>query len=161
MNAPQIDEDLGFLQRMWVVERVGWTLLSAVLIAAALGAFGSGLFSTVEAAPPGNGFSVNYARFERMQSPVTLEVTPGRSGGGETLVWISSSYLDKVSVNAIMPEPERMVLGGNRIEFHFATSGPSPAAIRFSMEADEAGPATGEIGVDESGAVPIRQFFYP
>lgn len=161
MHAPQFDEDLDFLRKMWIAERVGWIFLSAVLVAAALGAFGSGLLSQVEVAPPGGAYRVSYGRFERMQSPVTLRVMPGRSNGGVTEVWISSSYLDRVSVKEIVPEPERTVLGAGRILFRFASSGESVAAIRFSLEADNAGAATGELGVDDAHAVTIRQFFYP
>ena len=161
MSAPQFDEDIGFLRRMWVAERIGWVALSAVLVAAALGLFGSGLLSRVEASPPGGAYKVTYGRFERMQSPMTLRVMPGRSDGGVTRVWISSSYLDGMTIQGILPEPQEMVLDGDRVLFRFPRNGPTAAAIKFSLEGDSPGPVTGELGVDDAGAVPIRQFFYP
>lgn len=159
MQAPRFDEDLGFVRKMWLAERIGWTLLTTILLAALLGAFGTGLFSTVETVGPNGAYSVSYNRFERVQSPVTLRVRPAHTGR-RTVVWISASYLHRVTVNSILPEPESMTLDADRVLFSFATASPG-GAIRFELEGGSAGPVAGELGVDDAAAVPIRQFFYP
>lgn len=162
MGALQIDEDPGYLRKMWLVERAAWLLLIAVLLAAALGAFGTGLFSKVEVGPPDGSYTLSYGRFERMQSPAELRVVPARPRGRHTLVWINASYLDQVSIAGILPRPESVILGSDRILFRFSTGGgPSVAAIRFNLEGERAGRAFGELGVDDREAVQIRQFYYP
>lgn len=164
MRPPQFDEDLGFIRRMWIVERVGWTMLSLFLAAALLGAFGTGLFSEVKAGPPDGAYTATYGRFERMQAPVTVRVSlkPKAASAREVVVWISSEYLSAMTVNGVTPRPERVLLGAGRVLFVFPQdNGPHGAEVRFNVEADSPGTVAGELGVGEAAAVPIRQFFYP
>lgn len=160
MQAPHFDQDLDFLRKMWLAERIGWVLLTMILLAALLGAFGTGLFSAVETVAPNGAYTVSYDRFARIRSPVTLRVRPAHAGR-RVVVWISAAYLDRVSVNSILPEPESTTLGADRVLFSFAATAAPGVAIRFELEGGSAGPAAGELGVDEAAAVPIRQFFYP
>lgn len=163
MPAP-VNEDIGFQRKMWVVERFGWTLLALVVVSAVMGAFGDGVLSEVRAGPADRSFEASYLRFARKQAPLTLRLevrSAGRPGGSMT-VWISSDYLERFTLNAISPEPDQAIAEANGTEYRFATGGdPDTVVVRFSLEPERAGDASGAIGVSEEASVPIRQFIFP
>lgn len=158
------NEDVRFHQKFWVVERIGWMLLLLVLAAALLGAFGDGLLSRVRVGPADRSFDASFVRFARKQAPVTLrlEVRPAARIDGSLTVWISSDYLERFTVNAVIPKPERVVIHDGGTEYRFAVGSSLDAAVvRFSLEADSAGHVSGAIGTSRESSVPIRQFFFP
>lgn len=158
------DEHIRFHQRFWVVERIGWMLLSLVLVAALLGAFGDGLLSRVRVSTPDRSLDASFVRVARKQAPVTLrlEVRPAARIDGSLTVWISADYLERFTVNAVTPEPERVVIHDRGTEYRFAAGSSLDAAVvRFSLEAESAGLASGAIGISKESSVPIRQFIFP
>lgn len=158
----EVAEDLEFQRKAWIFERIGWAAFGAVVAGAALGLFGRGPLTNVVAAAPG-GFSVDYPRFARMQSPITLEVTlpPDPATDGSVRVWMSADYLRDVTIAAITPQPDGAELDDGRIAFIFSRGGGGQARVSFSVEGQVPGTAFGEIGVDDGPPVAVRQFFYP
>lgn len=163
MDGPEGAEDGGFQRAMWVVERVGWGILAAVLAAAAAGLFGPGLLGPVEEAAADGAWRVEYPRFARAQSPFTLRVRvePAAAAGERLRVWFSEGYFDRFSVAGVVPEPESVEVGGGRVTYAFARSGGGGAGVRLVLESAAGGRARGEIGVGDGPPVSVRQFFYP
>src|SRR5687768_10655702 len=73
-SKPEIDigEDLTQQRKVWMIERVSWTLGAIVILGALLGFAGHGTYSNREAAAPESGLVVSYQRFERYHAQTLL-----------------------------------------------------------------------------------------
>jgi hypothetical protein len=73
----QIDEDPDAQRRHWIAERVGWTVITLVILAALLGLFGSGWLSEASVGTPEGALRLEYSRFGRFLAPTTLRLHLG------------------------------------------------------------------------------------
>ena len=80
----EVHEDMRLVRRSWVVQRIGWGVMAALLLAALLGLFGTGPLSRATATAPGGAVTLDYDRFGRYLGPATLliRVGPGAAPGG-------------------------------------------------------------------------------
>jgi hypothetical protein len=148
------------VRRGWVLERVGWIAMAAILAAAAAGLFGHGWLGETEAVA-GDELTVEYSRFCRAHSPVEL-VVDWLPRGQEPALWISRSYLDEFGIAEIRPAPSAVTLDPDRIYYAFRSSTPGARVrVTFMLKAEHGGPYLGRIGVDDGRDVEIRQFVFP
>ena len=61
----EIEQDLGFEERAWRVQRVSWFIMFLVIALALIGLFGTGPLSSARTGSSGDEFSANYERFAR------------------------------------------------------------------------------------------------
>jgi hypothetical protein len=106
--------------------------------------------------------TVAYPRFLRAESPVQLDVTaaPELAADGRLAIWLDSAYLARFELVTVAPEPERTELGSNRTTFFFATTATAPVTVKFRLEAQKAGSASGAVGAGAARLM-LRQFVYP
>ncbi|HEX6997287.1 MAG TPA: hypothetical protein VF322_04025 [Gammaproteobacteria bacterium] len=163
MRRLEVNENLALQRRTWAFERAGWALLATLLVAAALGFFGDGWLANRRAVSPDGRLAVEYQRFTRVRSPQPLRVRLADVGaaGGELRLVFDGAYLERVKVNAVTPEPERVELGAGRVTYVFAVDGSSgPAAVTFEVEGERAGSAHGSIALGKAAAR-FEQLFFP
>jgi hypothetical protein len=157
----EIEQDLAAQERMWRVERLGWTLFALLILAALLGIFGSGLLSaaTVEQGV----LRVNYNRFERFETPTAFEIhVVAEAGAAAVAVWLPHDYLQHVEVTNISPEPQEVRTGANRLTYIFALQDAADAGrITFYLTPLRVGPLAAQVGVDAAPPVQFTQFVYP
>jgi hypothetical protein len=135
-----------------------------VIVAALLGLFGSGPLSKATSQSGGAALTVDYHRFDRFQSPSTIEVLLGAEAiqGDEAQIWIESSYLDRVQIEDILPEPDSVEAGSDRYVFTFAITGDSASAnVTFHIRSEEPGFHSAEIGIVDGSSIRLRQLIYP
>lgn len=101
----EVNEDLRFQRRVWVVQRVGWVAMALVALAALVGLFGGtgSLRGEAKASSEDAIVSVDYERFLRFMKPTTLEIQVGPEAGKEGMVsiWLDREYLDGLQVQQI------------------------------------------------------------
>jgi len=99
-----VKEHMRFQRRMWVVERIGWSVLAAIALLGLTGLFGNGWLSRGNAA--GNGLSVEYERFERATrlSGFAFHFPPG---GAERTLHLNRAFQRNYEISRIQPEPTR------------------------------------------------------
>ena len=114
----EIDEDARQERREWGVQRITWVLLYVLLAATALGLFGNGPLSKTVAGAADGSLSLEYERFMRHRSPDTLRVTATPSGGRLDVAF-DRAYLQRISIEQIEPQPERVVAGADATHFIF------------------------------------------
>lgn len=73
-SSIEITEDLSFQRRAWIMQRVAWTIMLLLTIAALLGAFGRGTLSSARVTSPGSVMSAEYERFARLYSRNTWKL---------------------------------------------------------------------------------------
>jgi hypothetical protein len=166
-----IGEDLAFQRRDWRVERISWVAMSIALVAALLGAFGSGPLSKTTAGDMTLGVEIEYQRFWRVEKEMPLRVRirgAAASAGalaaaarGEAAVWLDNQYLRDLVLERVEPQPIRTEVSAGHRVFVFATRGSEPVEVVFRLRAERFGFHTGRIGPSGDEGVLVRQFVYP
>lgn len=158
-----IAQDLQFQQRSWAVQRAGWAMMGLLIAAALLGLLGPGPLSKKTVGNKGDLLSLEYQRFGRFQSPEQLKIYLGPEAvrDGQAQVWLNRGYLKNVQVERIVPEPQQVEAGPDRLTYVFKMS-PSnqPTEITFYLQPDHIGPKSGQIGLVDA-RLSFSQFTYP
>lgn len=164
VGSLEIDQDLDFQRRSWIVQRVGWGVIGVALIAAMLGVFGSGPLSYTSVRDPQGPLILRYSRLTRYQAPTTLELQIGHGAArAETVrVWFTTAYLRAVQLQHVTPQPERVEGGGERTTFVFRLSSPGQSAVVFfHFQPEQVGSLAGQVGVESNPPLSFSQFVYP
>lgn len=158
----EIDQDLDFQRKEWVVERWSWILMLLIVFAGLLGLFGQGpLSSTTVGDDP---LKVHYGRFERLSAPtqMNIQVSPTAASNGEVRLRVDQSVMTLYNIQRIIPEPASTELSSGYITYVFKTGlGDQPFQIVFDLEPSKLGMPKGAIGLENGPSVNISQFIYP
>ena len=155
----EIDEDLRHERREWRVQRIAWVLLYLLLGAIALGLFGHGPLSKAVIGPD-DAPVLEYERFMRHRSPDTLHVTALPSNG-KAIVAFDRQYLQRITIEQVEPQPERVVAGADDTRFIFNAASAQAVDIQFDIRPDRVGSAEGWIAVNGGERRHFSQFVYP
>jgi hypothetical protein len=159
----EVEQDLAFQRREWVVERVGWTAMLVLAVAGLLGLFGTGPLAAAEARGA-DGLLLDYGRFERFNAPAELifEV-PAQSiaEDGTFTLALARDYLDDVEVEQVTPEPEEVRADGEWLTFTFGSAAPEAVTVVFHLQHDRIGPTELHVRLGDNQPLAIGQFIYP
>jgi len=164
VGSLEIDTDEEFQRREWRVERVGWGLMLALVVAGILGLFGEGWLAQTSTEVVGNRLRVDYERIARHGSPATLRVAlaPGAISTGVALVWVDREYLEGVDVHGIAPQPDASWIARDRVVFAVRIDNPADSAyVTFSITPDNFWSRPVRVGLDGGPSVAFRQFVLP
>lgn len=153
----EIEEHLPMHERGWKVQAVGMYLILALVLTAAAGLYGDGLVSKKRVSE--NFATVEYQRFYRFQARMELKIElkiPG--GANEAIVRFPGKYLESFQVDSVLPEPEKNVITGEQVEYHF--NGTGNAAITFYLIPQRIGAVDGSIEVDKI-RFDVNHFIFP
>lgn len=154
----EIEEDIGFQQREWKVQRASWLFFFLVTLAAVLGLFGRGLLS--EAAVGDDRLSMRYQRFERVQRPTTIRLRISSKAGKTAGVVIERHYVDAARIERITPEPAKAEASTHGITYYFPIMD-DPVIVTFHLELERFGLVPGGIGLSDGPLLSFKQFVYP
>ena len=159
----QIAEDVTFQQRMWKVERVGWCVIAAVVVAALCGAFGGSWLGRTTVSGSDGRLALEYDRLWRVRSPTSLKVDVRSPSDGERArIWIARDYIGSMSITEITPQPVRVEGDAERVVFEFATTDEASAiGIVFRVEPQRAWRLQGALGLDGGYELHFSQFIFP
>ena len=159
-----INQDLPHESLEWKIERVGWVMMSGILLAALLGLLGKGCLSHAILGKPNTIFWVEYDRFERYQAPtmLRLHLGPGAAQGDKARIWVSREYVENIELHHIDPEPDRVEAKADRFLYTFNVPDASAAtAVTFYLEGNKYGRLVLDVGLEAGPQVNASQFFYP
>jgi hypothetical protein len=160
----EISQNLNFQRRSWAIQRLGWVMLALLILAACLGLFGSGPLSQAMTGRQEDPLSVQYHRFWRLKSPMSLRLHfgPQATRSGQARVWLSRSYLEAMSVQHVTPQPQQVEAGPDRLTYVFTLSPPErPTTVTFNIEPETPGSVSGQAGLENGLTVSFRHFIYP
>jgi hypothetical protein len=164
VGAIEVNQDLSHLQRSWKAQRVGWTFMLILVLAAFLGLFGKGPLASARVGDAGDPLRLEYDRLARHASLTRLRIflAPGAVEGGKARVWIGREYLQGVEIEQITPEPEGVASDGRGLIYVFPIAGSAqPTVILFVIQPDEYGYRSGEIGLPGRPRLRFAQFVFP
>lgn len=160
----QINEDMEFQRRSWIVQRVGWLVFALVILLAALGLFGDGPLSDAQAGQEEGVLWLEYQRFERFQHEFRIKAHANEdtTTHGEIMIQLDRHYLENIEVNNISPAPDSEIKDADWITYVFKTNGgSSPFTAYFYVTPQKAGPLSGRFRLQNGDPVGFSQFIYP
>ncbi len=160
----QIEEDIAFQKRQWVVQRFGRYGMYLFVLAAALGFFGEGILSQKKIQ---HGIlEVDYERFSRFQKNSIFKIKIAAQNSVESphrTIWINNDFLKDIKIENIDPQPSHVQADSLGHNYIFETSKAGEAlSVFFHFRYQRPGSYTALIRTDEkSGEVFLRQLVYP
>ena len=151
----QLEEDIKWTERSWIIQRIGWVLLLLFVLLAALGVFGTGVLSNVH--KQSGEYSVDYERFGRFQMPQEIKIM-APSKKGKVVITIPQSFLKNYEIPSSIPQPTQQRFDSTHLILEYPSNG--PALIMFEIEAEKTGNHTAEILINDQ-AFTFSQFIYP
>ena len=165
-SKPELElaEDETFVRRQHAVQRVGWFLMAALVVAALAGAFGRGPLSNDSATARDQSLSLEYDRFGRSQAETELKFHISEKAlDTDTLrLWLDRQYMARFQVVDINPEPERTDLSFDRMTLVYRVpKRDGPLSVKVVLEPTERGSFEGACGIEGKDSVAFKQFVYP
>jgi hypothetical protein len=164
VSGIDVNEDMDFQRREWLVQRVAWLIMAFLLLAAALGLFGRGPLSRATAGQEGGPLWVTYERLDRYQAPTELEIIagPNTAQGEELRLTLNQEFLDRIEIDGIEPEPDSVEAAGKEQVYVFKVADPSlPTVVHISYQFTRPGSALIELGLEEGSLLNFNQFVFP
>lgn len=160
----ELDDDMEFQHRQWFWQRLGWIVITLLLLAAVLGFFGSGLLDRTEAGERGSKFWLEYNRFGRLKaetSELQIHLGAGASTGGKARVRFSRDYMEGIEVMGMTPQPESIEAAPDYYTYVFNVPDGQQATIVINLEPERAGRLKGQVGLEGGPSVDFSQIIYP
>jgi hypothetical protein len=159
----QLDQSEAFHRREWAVQRVGWVMWAALIVAALSGLLGSGPLSRRVVVSANGAVQLAYQRFVHHHHPTVLEVylRPKKSAGDELALVFSQEFLDRVRIHQIQPDALRRELHSDGAIFVFKRGGAETAKIVLHVEYERFGAAPGGLELVGHEGVDFTSFVYP
>ncbi|HVE78771.1 MAG TPA: hypothetical protein VNA89_07910 [Gemmatimonadaceae bacterium] len=158
------EQDDRTLRREWRVQRVGWVVMALLVAAALAGAFGRGPLAEAKVRSPSGLLEVDYQRLTRHESSAAIDVAidAARLPTREARLWVDREYLSGVSLDRVVPEPERSETGRDRVTMVFPiASGERTARVQLQMKVGDPWLRRIRMGVEGGDSVEVTQFVYP
>ncbi len=164
VDGLELEQDLRFQRREWLVEYAGRLLLLVAFLAGLLGVLGGGPLSWGKVRSTDGQLLVRYPRFARLETParMSLEVDGRATRNGRFSLALPRSYLDQVDISNIVPLPSsaRSEDGYTVFEFQVGKGVTRPEVI-FNFQFDRAGVSSGEVLLNGSSRVNLKQIVWP
>ena len=159
-----LNQDLDLQRKTWTVQRIGWSGMALIVLAALAGVFGSGPLARTEVTDNPQTFRLSYDRFGRYEGELVLQLvlTPEATKTNRVTVEIDRTYWISHAVEHITPGPLISSIGIDGFLYTFETNTPStPAVIVFRLRPKYIGVMDGRIRVNDSGPLQFHQFMFP
>jgi hypothetical protein len=156
--------NIEYQRREWVAQRIGWTAMVLVVLAAFVGLLGSGPLARTGASTGDGVLSIEYYRIARHHQPRTLSVTvvPDSVQNGEVQVWLDRAYADKFGLENIVPDPDSTDVEPDRVVYTFTTGqGDGPLTVTFFYKHDGFWRQHVRVGLVDGPSLALTQFMLP
>jgi hypothetical protein len=161
VSGIQLPQDLAFTRRDWRAQHIGQVGMALVVAAALAGALGRGPLAHARAEAPGLG--VAYERVVRhgAGAELSIDVDPALATDGVVQIAVDGDYLETMQIDQLAPEPERVVVDGERLVADVAVAPGERGRVRIDLTPRGMGPKRAEISVVGGGSVQLKQLVLP
>lgn len=160
----QIDDDLAYQERTWLVQRVGWGVFAALIVVALAGLLGSGPLSSATVGAPADGLQITYERFARLHAPTAFEIRANRNlaRNGELSIALSGDAVRSLELPSSMPPPDGAGVVPDGVLLHFKVDNqPGELTVVLYAKPQRAGFLESRVAVAGGPAHTISQLIYP
>jgi hypothetical protein len=147
---------MAFQEWTWKVERVAWVLMALLVLASALGLLGEGPIGKTRLGDPSR-LQIELQRVTHVDTPTRIHVRLATEGPFS--IQLPYSYLSRVEISRIVPEPERVESADGLVTYSFSGR-QGTADIHFDLQFRRAGWTQGFVQREQE-RVDFRQYIYP
>jgi len=160
-NALQLEQDLPFQYRQWRIERVGWTVIGLIVLAALSGLFGHHPLARSTVETPDQKLVIEYDRFARYESNAEIKVSvAGVENEKLFTLWVDEEYLDAFKFMDVVPVPVRGGARQGSRGFVFQTED-SRFTVKLSIQFQSFGLVTGGMSGNDGDRVLLHHLVWP
>lgn len=156
-----VEENIAMQQRVWRFERVGWYVLSLVMLLALAGLFGRGPLSQGQASSADGRVQVQYARLSRSGVTEHLKITVRGPHNGQVQVLLDGELFREASLETLQPQPLRSRSEGQGLALQLETGTDGTATLYLTLRADTPGSLEGRVSLGPDSVVHFSSFIYP
>lgn len=150
----EIDEQLDLQEKGWVIQRFGWIMIIAVMIAGALGLFGNGLISN-KTSSSGN-IKAEFERFFRYETEMRVLV---ESSDHISSISFPQQYLKDFRIIHFVPEPVNNNTVGHEVRYNFLAGQNKIVSVYLIPQGF--GSVKGSMNVNETTVLNLDHFIFP
>jgi hypothetical protein len=155
----QLDEQRGFQERFWTVERWAWMIFGLILLLALAGLSGGGGFLAHSVAELEAG-EVEYPRVARWESSDEVTVTFGQQSEEHRLT-LSPQFSQFFQLEDIQPLPDRSLATPAGEVMVFQSGDGAPAKVVLHLRSQRPGIARYDISLDGGRPVGVTTVVLP
>lgn len=148
-------------QRVWRFERLGWYLLSGVMLLALAGVFGRGPLSHAAASSADGRIQVQYARFSRSGVLESLQIRVKGPSNGQVQVLLDGDLFREASLETLQPQPQRSRSEGQGLQLQLGTGTDGTATLYLSLRVEAPGRLQGRVSLGPDSETRFSSFIYP
>ncbi|MDR0209962.1 MAG: hypothetical protein LBJ33_12435 [Pseudomonas putida] len=156
-----VEEDMAMQQRVWRFERLGWYLLSGVVLLALAGVFGRGPLSHAQASSADGRVLVQYARLSRSGVLESLQIRVRGPSNGQVQVLLDGDLFREASLETVQPQPLRSRSEGQGLKLQLGTGTDGTATLYLSLRAETPGRLQGRVSLGPDSEARFSTFIYP
>ncbi|RRA48722.1 hypothetical protein [Acidipila sp. EB88] len=139
-NELAVGEDLDFQRRWWRFEKWIWRFFALLVLADIAGLFGRGPLAKAQKHTPDGAMHIKYERIERFSTPsiLTIQLGPASVRKGTVHVWVSSSVVDRLGNQRVIPAPSQSEVVKDGVIYTFPADD-VPSEIAFALQPADIG----------------------
>lgn len=158
----ELDEDMRFQRREWRVVRFAWIFLGIILLVAAAGLTGKGLFSTRTLAEPGALLAIEFEPIIRIQAPTEMLLRISAAAGDSTVkLRLGREFIEGIEVTRFDPNPASVEAARDHYTYEFNRAPAQETLVRLTYEGARVGAVPLSVGLDSDHTYSAKQTFLP
>jgi len=157
-----IKEDMRWIRREWLIQRIGEYVLIALVILGACGLFSKGVLSNGSARSPDGTIQVEYERFGRVESNMDMRIRYNAPVTDRFTVTIGGGALDNLQIQTLQPQPLEAVTIGSDLRLTFSSRDTGPDhAIWIGLQPRNPGRIAVSVSSGDHPPARFTQWIYP
>lgn len=143
-------------------QSIGFAVLLCIILAAVLGFFSNGYFSSAQKSNISQTLSVNYERFGRLQTEFKLHFTVQPQNTDKYVVSLGEKFNEDFQPGSISPQPDSMYSRGNTLYLVYNNvNNNRDFSVWMYVTPTVPGKSVSSISVNDQPGIAFWQFIYP
>lgn len=159
----QVAQNLVYQRKFWVFQRIGWVIMSVLILGAGLGFFG-GNGPVNQASAENEQIEIQYKPYARRIASNDIELKIKSLSDSTVQLFIQQDFINNYEIQKIVPQPSDVKASGDMFIYEFSVAeGAETANVIFSLEPEPTtvGNVNGQLGLSSAQLVTINQLVYP
>jgi len=157
-----VQEYMHLQQVEWRIQRIGYFFLFAIVILGACGLFSKGMLSNKQAVSADGTLQVEYERFGRLASDMSMTIHLKPQQAGHFKLTLSGEEMDNFQIQSLQPQPQQAFSSGNTLELHWAFPRyRDGATVWIGLQSQKPGRYPVTVTLDDKTSVEFTQWIYP
>jgi hypothetical protein len=143
-------------------QSIGFAVLLCIILAALLGLFSNGYFSSAQKSTTSQTLSVNYERFGRLQTEFKLHFTVRPQNTDKYVVSLGGKFNEDFQSGSISPQPDSMYSRGNTLYLVYNdVNNKRDFNVWMYVTPTVPGKSVSSVSVNDQPDITFWQFIYP